>query len=390
MTKIRRASLSAAMVIAFAGVVVPCLGQTQTILPQIADGGNWRTAIMLVNTTASAGTVNLNFFQAVAAGNTIPWNPPFVEGSSTQNLAVPAGGTVFLHTLGTSALLSQGWGQVTGSTGIFAYAIYTYGGIPGRPDQDGTSPAEGAATRILVPYDNAEGFASSMAIVNPTGSPETVYVNIQNDDRTITQTTLTAPLPANGQLTFTIAQQFPVTAGRRGLAEFYVTAGGGIAISAFRFNPTIALTSIPVLRAAGPAIIGAAPPSATLLEKRLVIDGTMIVSTKTVIIQIQASPVGGGAYALNLSQLAPQDPVYVTFSFGGTVPTLVGNTITFSGPTVGGVFRNSGSPSTITSATLTLTVADTKVGGAVAGSVTFSSGLGSTTGTITGTLTSIQ
>jgi hypothetical protein len=378
------------MVVAFAGVVVPCLGQTQTILPQIADGGNWRTAVMIVNTTASAGTVSLSFFQAVAAGNTIPWNPPFVEGSSTQNLAVPAGGTVFLHTLGTAALLSQGWGQVNASPGIFAYAIYTYGGIPGRPDQDGTSPAAAAATRILVPYDNRDGFVSSMAIVNPTTSPESVFVSFQNDDGTITLNTLTAPLPANGQLTFTIPQQFPITAGRRGLAEFYVFAGGGLAISAFRFNPTLALTSIPVVLAAGPPIIGAAPPPASLVGKRFVIDGTMVVAGQTVIVQIQATPVGGGAYSVLLSQLAPQFPVYVTFSFGGTIATLVDNTITFSGPTVGGIFNNLNTLYTISSASLTLTVASAQVGGAVSGNTTFTSGAGSISGTITGTITSIQ
>ncbi len=71
-TGIRERGLFTAALVVFAGMAGPCMGQTQTILPQIADGGNWRTAVMLVNTTTSLGTVNLNFFQGVAAGNTIP------------------------------------------------------------------------------------------------------------------------------------------------------------------------------------------------------------------------------------------------------------------------------------------------------------------------------
>lgn len=389
-TGIRERGFLVAALVAFAGMASPCLGQTQTILPQIADGGNWRTAVMLVNTTTSPGTVNLNFFQGVAAGNTIPWNPPFLETSSTQNLTIAAGGTLFLHTPGTSPILAQGWGQVNGTPGIFAYAIYTYGGIPGRPDQDGTSPAAGSATRILVPFDNAAGFATSMAIVNPTGSAETVYVNIQNDNGTITQTTLTAPLPGNGQLAFTLAQQFPVTAGRRGLAEFYVNTGGGIAISAFRFNPTIALTSIPVALTGGPPIIGATPPPPSLLGKSFVIDGTMVVASQTVTIQIQAAPTGGGAYSLLLTQIAPQSPVSVKFGYSGTVATLVDNTITFSGATVGGTYTNNGNLFTITSATLALTVAEVKIGSAVTGTLRFITAAGSVDATITGTLTAIQ
>jgi hypothetical protein len=145
-----------------------------------------------------------------------------------------------------------------------------------------------------------------------------------------------------------------------------------------------------VVVASGLPIIGAAPPPAALVGKRFVIDGTMVVGGQTVTLEIQAAPVGGGAYALNLSQLAPQAPVYVTFSFGATVPALVDNTITFSGPTVGGIFSNFGSFSTISSATLTLTVASPTVGGTVTGNATFTSTAGSGSGTITGTLTSIQ
>ena len=387
MTRIGKARWSAALTVALVALANPCLGQT--ILPQVADGGNWRTAVMLVNTTANSANVSLNFFQDVAQGNTVAWNPPFLEAGSTQNLTLAAGATLYLHTPGTAPLLTQGWGQVNGSPGVFAFAIYTYGGIAGRPDQDGTSPAVSAATRILVPFDNTTGFATSMAIVNPTGSAETVSVNIQTDGGTITQTSLASPLPANGQLAFAIAQQFPATAGHRGVAEFYVSTGGGISIAAFRFNPTIALTSIPVVFTGGAPVIGAAPPPASLLGRSFVIDGTMNISGQTVTIQIQAAPVGG-TYALLFTQLAPQFPVTVSLGYNATVPTLVDNTITFSGPTVGGLYNNSGNLFPFNSATVALTFADVKATAGVTGTLTFSANGSAVNGTITATVTSIQ
>jgi hypothetical protein len=85
-----------------------------------------------------------------------------------------------------------------------------------------------------------------------------VAVNIELDSGGIVLgTPLT--LPANGQLAFNMASEFSFTAGHRGTAEFFVTSGtsGTLAIAAFRINPTVALTSIPVTETSGSPIIGA-------------------------------------------------------------------------------------------------------------------------------------
>ena len=52
-----------------------------------------------------------------------------------------------------------------------------------------------------------------------------------------------------------MATQFSFVAGHKGLAEFYVT-NGSVAAAAFRINPTIALTSLPVVPANGAPVIG--------------------------------------------------------------------------------------------------------------------------------------
>ena len=176
--------------IAAAVILSAAVGSAQAYLPQIADGGNWYTAILLNNTTTSVGTVSINFFQDTSNGATSPWNPPFEEVSSTQNLSVPAGGVLYIHTAGTAATLTQGWGQVTGSPGVNATAIYTYESFAGRPNQDGTAQAVAGATRILVPFDATPGYSTGLAVVNPTGSAENVSVNIELDSGVTSQSSL--------------------------------------------------------------------------------------------------------------------------------------------------------------------------------------------------------
>jgi len=128
--------------------------------------------------------------------------------ASTQNLTIPAGGTTYLAYDGSRTTLTQGWGQLTGTPGVIANVIYTIQGGWSEPNQDGTSPGVIGATRILVPFDATPGYATGIAIANPTSTTESVSVNIQRDSGTISQATL-PPLPPRGQLAFSIAAQIP-------------------------------------------------------------------------------------------------------------------------------------------------------------------------------------
>jgi hypothetical protein len=227
--------------------------QTQTtIIPQIADGGGWQTTIVLTNTGTSAAAAGLLFFQSTDNGSTQGWNPPFLETSSPQSLALPAASSTFLHTPGTAQTLSEGWAELQASPGVVAYAIFTQF-APGRPNQDGTAPAAPAANRILMPFDNTSGFVTTMAIANPNSSIASVTVSMQPGGG---QPTALAPitLPPNGYMAFTLPQQFPSTSGFNGLLEF-ISSSASISIIAIRFNATGAFTASPVYAETGASII---------------------------------------------------------------------------------------------------------------------------------------
>jgi hypothetical protein len=54
----------------------------QTFIPQIADGGGWKTTIVLVNSNSSTASASLTFFQDSGSGSTQSWAIPLLETSA--------------------------------------------------------------------------------------------------------------------------------------------------------------------------------------------------------------------------------------------------------------------------------------------------------------------
>lgn len=246
----------------FALCAVPAWPQA-LIISQIVDGEVWQTTIVLTNTSSSPANASLSFFQETTGNATQPWNLPFLEVASTQSIVLAGGQTLLLHTPGTAANLSVGWGQLTGSPGVVAYAVFTKR-PQGLPAQIGTSEAIASASRILVPFDNTSGNVASMALVNTSGAPQTISVKIQTTGGAISQGLL-SNIPAQGHIAFTFPGQFAATAGQSGLAEFY-TASGTIALLALNFNPAGSLSTAPAYSEAGPPIIGVVGGGAALFS----------------------------------------------------------------------------------------------------------------------------
>jgi hypothetical protein len=243
------------------GVLLLCLplfGQTaQTLtLPHVVDGAGWQSTIVVTNTTAAAVSATMIFHSDTTGGGTQPWTPPFLETSSTAGLMLDGGSSLFLHTMGTAAALTQGWAELDADAGIVAYVVFTYRAT-GQRDAEGTAPAVAATNRLLVPYDDSSGFVTGIAVVNPTGTAQDIAVGFRNTGGVALGTLPT--VPPQGHMAFVLSQQFPVIAGHRGLAEFY-SATGNISMIALRFNPTLSFTAAPVYFQTGAPLITAPPP----------------------------------------------------------------------------------------------------------------------------------
>jgi len=369
-------------------------GEAQNlIIPQIADGGGWQTTLVITNTSPSPATANLTFFQETAGSNTQNWNLVFLETSSPQSVSLPAAGTVFLHTAGTAGTTSVGWAQLAANSSVNAYAIFTQR-VPGRQDQDGTAQAAASSSRVLIPYDNTNGFVTSVALANTTSSSQSLTVGIQPSTGASSQP-VAITLPGQGHTSFTIPQQFPTTAGHSGLLEL---TGPTISLSALalRFNPTGGFTTAPVYPESGTPIIAANSGTQTL--------------PKFVQISILATPVPNPLAIANTIQIqvgAATSPTNYTqgsiSGFGSSTSinysaqfnniTVSGQTLTFGGLFVGGSLLSNGTGSaniTSGSVTVALTPVGVVTSGTATGMLNFVSASGTVTQSFTGTYSAAQ
>lgn len=231
----------------------PASAPRTQVIPQVADGSNWSTTIVLTNTTTANLTGALTFRTSIAGGggSTGAWNLAFLENASTSSFTIPAGSTMFLQTPGTAEGLSQGYAALTADAGVEGYAIFT--SRAGGKAQDGTAPAVSGSSRLLVPFDNASGLVTALAIVNPNDGAESVSVNLRTADGA-TSAGAGINLPAQGHIAVVMPELFPETAGKRGLAEFYVPSGT-IAFIALRFSGSGAFASAPAYFESGTPVI---------------------------------------------------------------------------------------------------------------------------------------
>ncbi len=231
----------------------PATAPRTQVISQVADGKDWSTTIVLTNTTTANLTGALNFRTSITGGGgaTVPWNLAFLENVSTSSFSIPAGSTIFMQTPGTAGDVSQGYAALTADAGVEGYAIFTTRAAGKR--QDGTAPAVSASGRLLVPFDNAAGLVTALAIVNPNDGAKSVSVNLRTSDGA-TGPGASIDLPAQGHIAVVMPTLFPETAGKRGLAEFYVSSGT-IAFIALRFSGSGAFASAPAYFESGAPII---------------------------------------------------------------------------------------------------------------------------------------
>jgi len=345
-------------------------------IPHVIAGGGWVTTLVLTNTTASAATASLVFYQETGAadGSTAPWNPPFPQGTNTQNIQLAPGATVFLGTSGAAPALTQGWGEATVSDGVQVYSVFTWSATSGG---QGTAPASVPVSDILTPFDNTNSNLTAIAVVNPNQTSETITLSYQTAGGSIVQSTLT--MPALGHHSFLLGSQLAASAGQRGVVEFSAP-GGSFSLISLLFNPHNSFTTGQTYAVNNGPVIGAPDPLACLLNplasgcpnpEYLLLTANAYVGAGTANpLNITILPGLNGAWNATVSGTVNGAAVNGTF-VGGTLTT--GNGVTFS-------FSTAAQGSTFTGGAMTLTLTETA----------FDAAVGDATGTISGQATFSQ
>lgn len=240
---------------------VGILSAQALVIPQAPDGAGWAFTLVLTNTTTSAAIVKISFTNGATGEG---WTPPIVENVDLGATTVQAASSLFLHSTGTAAALTQGWAQIQtiNTAPVQAYIIYTY--TSGNSSSSATAQAVTASSASLVPFDNTANDTGTngteFAIMNPNQQQETISVNFSigsSGGPGIAGTPIT--VLGNQQKAIVMATEFPSSAGQSGLAEFYST-DGSFAIIALRSNTNsktglFSFTSAPTYADSGAPII---------------------------------------------------------------------------------------------------------------------------------------
>ena len=220
---------------------LPPAGTASTI-SQIADGGDWETTLILVNTGSGPAPVSLRFTQP----NGTPWTLPVAgtDGVSEYSDIIPAGGSRIIDTAGTAPVLSQGWGEVITSGSVAGTAIFRQR-LSAVRDAEGAVPLSLSSTRkFVLPFDNSQGFVTAMALANQDPTQATVVMVTLRDQNGNVLGNGLVDLGPSGRNAFVLPAQFSETANAQGVAEF---SSPNVDLSALglRYNPIGSFTSMP-------------------------------------------------------------------------------------------------------------------------------------------------
>lgn len=215
-------------------------------ISQIADGVGWKTTIILANTDTVPANFTLNFWKADGT----PLSLPLIGQGSQQQVTgqIPVNGAMTLETPGGAAgTFSQGWGQLTTSNSIGGATIFR-ASVPGRPDFEASVPVlTPVGQRLILPYDNSNGFATAVALVNPDpNNAAVITANAYDEGGNLLGSSVIINLPPNGQLAFALTDKFAASAGHRGAANFS-SSGALLTGLGLRFSPAGPFTSIEML-----------------------------------------------------------------------------------------------------------------------------------------------
>jgi hypothetical protein len=213
---------------------------TELIFAQVADGGGYRTTILLTNPSGTATTATIAFCDNAG-------NPLIVMAggvlSSSFTLPLPSAGSARLQTAGNPSDVSSGWARVTTSPAvdINGNAVFQY-------FRSNVLYSEASVT-ASIPTDSADfyadedgGFNTGFAVANPTLAPAIGTLTLHSNAGNIVGTAAINLGPGQHLPVF-LFQVFPNAPSGR--AQIRLTSGT-LAITALRYHSSSIFSTVSV------------------------------------------------------------------------------------------------------------------------------------------------
>ncbi len=211
------------------------------LLPFLAYGGGWYSAIYLANTTDTPTTAAVRFYGTDGSDLSVPLIG--IGPVSTQTVNIPARGAISLEAP-NSGTLQRGWTKLTLPAGVTGYGLFRQT-VAGRPDQEAVIPlSEDSRQSANMVWDDIF-FTTSMSVLNPEDAAATVTLSVFAGNGTQIGT-VNLNLPARSLQAFNLREQpgLAGVTGKLGTLRLSVPAGS-VAALGLRFGDA-AITSIPV------------------------------------------------------------------------------------------------------------------------------------------------
>ena len=146
-----------------------------------------------------------------------------------------------------TGLLQTGWAQIEydGDNRIAGVLVFRQK-VNGRPDFEASVPlSRNDENRVWFPFDNTQGFATTLAMTNSSTSDSTdLTLRFWDfDGREILTRNLR--MGAGTTVALSLAEQYPELRGQAGMARIE-GSGSRLSSLALRFNPSGAFTTVPV------------------------------------------------------------------------------------------------------------------------------------------------
>ncbi|MEP6962478.1 MAG: hypothetical protein ABI995_10375, partial [Acidobacteriota bacterium] len=236
------------------------VGSNDTVFPHFATGGGvggWETILVLINMSPNAVSFSQDFYgqngQPLAVTfRSIPEG--VVTTASHVNGVLPANQSFNILLENTGPVTRVGWSSITYDSTLQrlgGYGIFRQVYSPSKVFEALVPLTAYDDDTFYMPFDNLEGFATGLALVNPGSFTTSVHIiarSLRGDF--LGQKDLV--LPAGNQTTYNLATEFPAIGGKAGtiLIQGSTNRLAGIG---FRFNLAGggAFTSIPILNWSG-------------------------------------------------------------------------------------------------------------------------------------------
>lgn len=208
-----------------------------SVLPQLAFGGGWYSALYFENTTGAPVSFPVRFVSDAGT----PLTVPSVGGATTQ-VEIAAYGTAIIEAPNAGDLV-EGYAEFGLPTGVYGYGVFRQT-VAGTADQEAVVPfSDASATSNTLTWDETN-YVTAVAIVNPGSTAETVAVTLWDESGNTIGTSSIALAPnSKTEAALRALPGLSGMAGLRGSAQF-TAPGGHVAVLGLRFDGT-ALTSIP-------------------------------------------------------------------------------------------------------------------------------------------------